>query len=156
MVEKCSSCSKSLPPCVVPWVLILGILIGVKCNCKAVLHHISLMARDVEHFLSVSCHLKSFVENSLFRYVTHFNWIIRFVLIWFLEFFMDFGYHPSVRFWVGENLFHFHWIPFLSLWWCYRSFSVSWDPIYGLLDLMTMLWMICSERYPLCQVTWQE
>ena len=53
--------------------LILAILTGVRWNLRVVLICISLMTKDVEHFLKcLSAILDSSVESSLFRSVLHF------------------------------------------------------------------------------------
>ena len=56
--------------------LILAILTGVRWNLRVVLICISLMTKDVEHFLKcLSAILDSSVESSLFRSVLHFFFI---------------------------------------------------------------------------------
>ena len=53
--------------------LILAILTGVRWNLRVVLIRISLMTKDVEHFLKhLSAILDSSVESSLFRSINHF------------------------------------------------------------------------------------
>jgi hypothetical protein len=54
-MEECSSFSLHLHQHLLsPEVLILGILIGVRWNLRVILFCISLMTKDVEHFLGAS------------------------------------------------------------------------------------------------------
>ena len=78
-MQECSL--SSTPPLQHKWssvFLILAILTGVRWNLRVVLICISLMAKDVEHFLKcLSAILDSSVESVLFKSVLHFvNWII--------------------------------------------------------------------------------
>ena len=53
--------------------LILAILVGVKWNLKVVFNCISLMAKDVKHFLMCFSAIRySSIENSLFNSAPHF------------------------------------------------------------------------------------
>ena len=88
--------------------LILAIFKGVRWNLKVVLIFISLMTKDVEHFLKcLSVILDSSVESSLFRSEPHFflNWIICSFDDQFLEFFVYFRDQTSVWCGIGEDLF---------------------------------------------------
>ena len=78
--------------------LILTILAGIRWNLRVVLICISLMTKDVVHFLKcLSAILDSSVESSLFRSVLHFfNWIMCSFGVQFLEFFVYFGDQTSV------------------------------------------------------------
>ena len=64
--------------------LILAILTSVRWNLRVVLICISLMTKDVEHFLKcLSAILYSSVESSLFRSVLHF-FLLAYVIFWCL------------------------------------------------------------------------
>ena len=61
--------------------LILAILTGVRWNLRVVLICISLMTKDVEHFLKcLSANLDFSVESSLFRSVLHF--LLDYLFFW--------------------------------------------------------------------------
>ena len=89
--------------------LILAILSGVRWNLRVVLICISLMTKDVEHFLKcLSAILDSSVESSLFRSVLRFlNWIMCSFVVQSLEFFVYFGDQASAWCGVSEDLFPF-------------------------------------------------
>ena len=66
------------------------------------------MAKDVEHFFQIFLTIcDSCIENSLFISVPYFyTWVIWFVDLYFLEFFIDFGYQPFIECGVSKkNLF---------------------------------------------------
>ena len=77
---------------------ILAILTHVRWNLRVVLICISLMTKDVEHFLKcLSAILDYSVDSSLFRSVLHsFYWIMYSFDDQFLEFFVYFGDQTSV------------------------------------------------------------
>ena len=85
--------------------LILAILTG---NLRVVLICISLMTKDVEHFLKcLSAILDSFVESSLFRSVL--NFLLDYLFFWCQVSWVlcIFGDQSSVSCGVGEDLFPF-------------------------------------------------
>lgn len=67
--------------------------------------YISLMATEGEFFFKSFLTSRDFpVENSLLVSVPHFYCMVCIIDIQFLEFFTYFGYQPSVRCGVDENL----------------------------------------------------
>ena len=66
----------SLHPCQYlpsPEIFLLAILTSVRCNCRVIVICISLITKDVEHFLRcLSALWVSSLENSLFSSVPHF------------------------------------------------------------------------------------
>ena len=108
-MQKCSLFPQPLQHKLSSVFLILAILTGVRWNLRVVLICISLMTKDVEHFLKcLSAILDSSVESSLFRSVLQFlNWIMWSFGVQFLEFFVYFGDQTSVWCGVSEDLFPF-------------------------------------------------
>ena len=106
-MQKCSLFPTTSPEKLSSVYLILAILTGVRWNLRVVLICISLMTKDVEHFLKcLSAILDFSVESSLFRSVLHFvNWILCSLDDQFLEFFVYCGDQTSVWCGVSEDLF---------------------------------------------------
>ena len=88
--------------------LILAILTGVRWNLRVVLICISLMTKDVEHFLNcLSALLDSSVESSLFKSVLHF--LLDYFFFW----------------WPISWVLCIFWrSTFCLMWGCWRSFSI--------------------------------
>ena len=82
--QQCSSVPfspQSLQPMLSSMDLFLAVLTGVRWNLRVVLICISLMTKDVEHFLKcLSANLDSSVERSLFRSVLYF--LLDYLFFW--------------------------------------------------------------------------
>jgi hypothetical protein len=120
-------------------VLILAILTGVRWNLRVILSYISLMTKDIEHFLKyISASRDFFVEKFLFSSVPHFkilNSLVCWCLIsWVLSIFLGISslseaglvkiFFPFCRLPLCPidgvlslaEAFQFHEVPFISCW----------------------------------------
>lgn len=76
------SCLTSSPTLAVTFVIDLTILTGIRWNLKVFLICFFVMAKNVEHFFNCFSAFRDFsIENSLFRSVPVFNWIILLIIL---------------------------------------------------------------------------